>query len=183
MASGQRVIALPDTVESIGKEAFYNEHGSHTTVQALPESLKELGEGAFSGVQLEDAAFPAGLKEIPAKAFSEAQFELGEAKVRLPDGLRRIGEDAFSGAEMSHVQLPDSLEEIGSRAFAGCTAEIVECFETETPVPQEGNIKEYAFASCLNLTSVQLPAGITEMGADIYLGCTALQNVASPAGL
>lgn len=184
VASGQRAIVIPDTVESIGKEAFYNsEPGIHTAVQALPESLNELGEGAFSGVRLEDASFPAGLQEIPAGAFSGVQFEMGEAAVRLPDGLRKIGEEAFQGAEMTQVQLPDSLEEIGACAFEHCTAETVECFETEAPVPQKGKIQEYAFAGCQSLTSAQLPAGITEMGADIYLGCTALQNLAWPAGL
>lgn len=183
VASGQRSIALPDTVEFIGEQAFAVEPGSHVTVQALPSSLRELGAEAFSRCRLEDASFPAGLTAIPAKAFSEAQFELGEAAVRLPDGLQSIGAEAFWGAEMARVQLPDSLETIGACAFAGCTAKLVECFETEAVLPRTGTVGECAFANCPNLTAAQLPAGITEMGADVYAGCTALQSLAWPAGL
>lgn len=179
VASGQRAIALPDTVEFIGERAFAVEPGSRVTVQALPSSLRELGAQAFSGCRLEDASFPAELTAIPAKAFSEAQFELGEAAVRL----QSIGAEAFWGAEMARVQLPDSLETIGACAFAGCTAKLVECFETEAALPQTGTIGECAFADCPNLTAAQLPAGITEMGADVYAGCTALQSLAWPAGL
>lgn len=183
VASGQRSIALPDTVEFIGEQAFAVEPGSHVTVQALPSSLQELGAEAFSGCRLEDASFPAGLAAIPTKAFLQAQFEWGEAAVRLPDGLQSIGAEAFWGAEMARVQLPDSLETIGACAFAGCTAKFVECFETEAALPQTGTIGECAFADCPNLTAAQLPAGITEMGADVYAGCTALQSLAWPAGL
>lgn len=183
VVSGRRAIALPDTVEFIGERAFAYESGSRTTVQALPSSLRELGAEAFSRCRLEDASFPAGLTAIPAKAFSEAQFELGEAAVRLPDGLQSIGADAFWGAEMARVQLPDSLEEIGACAFAGCTAQLVECFETEAELPQTGAVGECAFADCANLTAAQLPAGITEMGADVYAGCAVLQSLAWPAGL
>ena len=154
VASGQRAIALPDTVEFIGERAFAVEPGSRVTVQALPSSLRELGAQAFSGCRLEDASFPAELTAIPAKAFSEAQFELGEAAVRL----QSIGAEAFWGAEMARVQLPDSLETIGACAFAGCTAKLVECFETEAALPQTGTIGECAFADCPNLTAAQLPA-------------------------
>lgn len=183
VASGRRAIALPDTVEFIGERAFAVEPGSRVTVQALPSSLRELGAQAFSGCRLEDATFPAGLTAIPAKAFLQAQFALGEAAVRLPDGLQSIGAEAFWGAEMARVQLPDSLETIGACAFAGCTAKLVECFETEAALPQTGTVGECAFADCPNLTAAQLPAGITEMGADVYAGCTALQSLAWPAGL
>ena len=103
--------------------------------------------------------------------------------MQLPAGLRTIGEAAFAGAQMDQVQLPDSVEKIGERAFEGCAARTVECFETEAAVPEKGKAERRAFADCAHLISAQLPAGITELGENLYSGCPALQNLAWPAGL
>ena len=183
VASGESLLLLPDTVESIGERAFAAGSASHTAVQALPASLRELGKEAFSGTALEEGAFPERLEEIPEQAFAGTRFGQGNGTVRLPAGLRTIGEAAFAGAQMDQVQLPDSVEKIGERAFEGCTARTVECVETEAAVPEKGKAERRAFADCAHLISAQLPAGITELGENLYSGCPALQNLAWPAGL
>lgn len=190
--SEQLLVQIPDTVETIGHQAFANDTRGYTgrasetrtvAVQALPASLKELGSRAFVDCDLEEGTFPAGLKEIPENAFVGAKFGQGSGNLELPAGLDVIGARAFMHAEMSQILLPDSLERMGESAFEGCTARRVTCFDTEGEIPKKGKIEYRAFANCPSLEILELPAGATQVGEDLFRGSEALKELVWPAGL
>ena len=87
--------ALPDSVTSISKAAFYDCAG--LTDVTLPDGMKSIGEGAFYGC--------AGL-----------------ARVSIPNGVTSIGNAAFYGCEsLTEAAIPDSVTEFGDYVFSGCT--------------------------------------------------------------
>ncbi|MBQ8387544.1 MAG: leucine-rich repeat domain-containing protein [Clostridia bacterium] len=85
----------------------------------LPDSIKEIGIGAFSFCpELRSAELPAGLTVIRENAFRGCE-DLKE--VKLPDSVRLVEKGAFRGCRgLRNLYMPAGLEEIRSGAFADC---------------------------------------------------------------
>ena len=85
----------------------------------LPDSIRELGVGAFSGcVNLESVELNEGLKRLKKETFSGC-VKLED--VRLPDTLESIGEWAFRGcANLKTIVIPNNVREICAEAFLSC---------------------------------------------------------------
>ena len=67
---------------------------------------------------------------------------------------------------------------IGSYAFCGCSG------LTSLTLPAGiTEIGSYAFNGCSGLTSLTLPAGITEIGSGAFYGCSGLTSLTLPAGI
>lgn len=107
-------------------------------------------------------------------------------KVTLADGLIIIGEGAFSDCvNMQEVSLDvhGTLQTIGQKAFYNCQA-----LQTFTLPLNVTRIGDQAFENCSALRSVDLlSAGnnnqLTDLGRDLFKGCTALQNITFPSGV
>lgn len=84
---------------------------------ALPDSVKTIGEGAFSGVEgLKTIIIPESVTEIGTNAFSNNQTL---EKVIIKGNLLKIGDSAFDkAANLKEINLPDSINYIGQYAFA-----------------------------------------------------------------
>ena len=71
-----------------------------------------------------------------------------------------------------------SNDVIGHHAFAGCRG------LTSLTLPAGiTEIGDYAFAGCRGLTSLTLPAGITEIGDGAFKACSGLTSLTLPAGI
>ena len=71
-----------------------------------------------------------------------------------------------------------SNDVIGKCAFKGCSG------LTSLTLPAGiTEISSYAFSSCSGLTSLTLPAGITSIGDDAFYGCSGLTSLNLPAGI
>ena len=69
-------------------------------------------------------------------------------------------------------------DEIGSYAFSGCSR------LTSLTLPAGiTEIRDHAFRGCSGLTSLNLPAGITWIGGDAFYGCSGLTSLNLPAGI
>lgn len=126
---GKRLLAYPpmkegntytvlDGVEEIADSAFYGSR--YLTQVQLPQSLQEIGGGAFAGAKLLQSVTGAGqLRIIGDDAFYECRkLEIFE----LPDTLERIGNRAFSRCIPLSVpiEFPSCLKYFGKNVFDDC---------------------------------------------------------------
>ncbi len=86
-------IEIPDTVEYIGKEAFYYCYSLSSVI--LPSGLKNLGASCFYRCRKLDM-------------------------IVLPEGLASIGEKCFQYTSIEEITLPKNLKYISGHTFVGC---------------------------------------------------------------
>lgn len=111
-----RIGGLP--VNEIGKGAFAAKNNSDPPLieqVMIPDTVKKMGEGAFSRSGVRSVVFGDGVKDIHKESFLLCRrLEY----VRLPAGLMSVGESAFRLCEnLRYIILPDSLRTIGENAF------------------------------------------------------------------
>lgn len=89
-------VILPEGLETIGKEAFYNNFNLKRI--AFPSTLKTIGADAFSGCnQLGSISLPTSLQNIPENAFRDCS---SLTEVRIPSTITSIGNKAFYGCSL-----------------------------------------------------------------------------------
>ncbi|MBQ9112308.1 MAG: leucine-rich repeat protein [Clostridia bacterium] len=121
-------IIVPDTVTSIGKNAFANCAGVSITVEG---SVTSLGDGAFKGCDvLMSITLGEGLTSVPYEAFSGCT---ALEAIRIPESVTVICENAFEECEaLSSVMLHSTAAVIEDAAFRFCEAlETVYYYGTE----------------------------------------------------
>ena len=169
-------VRIPESIEEIGFGAFsYNE-----TIQEvhLPESVKILQGSAFSRCSSLKRANLENIREIGGSAFSGCSQLNVDA---LPDGLETIGKGAFSYCyEVKNIKLPSSLTVLGSTV-------------TESELQTNG-VFEYSGLEQIDLASkisviearafkntsikaVTIPENIKVIGEEAFYGCKDLQSV------
>ena len=205
-------LTLPDDLTKIGDGAFGECSG--LTNLTFPSSLTKIGDNAFyqcSG--LKSLTFPNGLTEIGDKAFAYCS---GLRSLTLPDGLTKIGAGIFQNcSSLMSLTIPSSITEVGSNAFDGCSSlnevryiihddlaayvqrghpdmdfkcpfryylngKEITSLEIPTGVT---SIKKNAFCGCSSLTNLTLPAGITEIGDKAFCICSGLGSLTLPDGI
>jgi hypothetical protein len=128
--SGITSISLPDSLTSIGSEAFYSCR-SLTTIH-LPDSLTSIGLDAFRSCS-------------------------SLTTIHLPDSLTSIGSEAFSScAQLTRVDLPDTLTSIGFQAFAFCNSLNTAIIRNATP-PAIPDYLYYNIFHSSGITQIYVP--------------------------
>ncbi|MDE6083329.1 MAG: leucine-rich repeat domain-containing protein, partial [Muribaculaceae bacterium] len=108
-------LEFPEGLTSIGGGAFAG--CDKITEVKVPDTVKEIGEGAFKGTSLTTITLPDSLEKIGGGAFEGTDL----TTVVVPDNVKEIGEGAFKGcSELKTVVLGNGLEEVGENAFEGC---------------------------------------------------------------
>ena len=157
--SALATFAFPQTLTSIGAESF---SGSGITYANLPQSVRYLGAGAFSGcTALTTIQIPAAIEAIRDRTFRNCT-EL--KNVTIPEGIRYIGVAAFQNdVSLQSIALPQSLLTISDNAFegSGVGAGLVLPAALRT-------IGTRAFAGCMRLTSLTIPADVRKMGSQAF---------------
>ncbi len=170
----QGTMEVPEGVHVIEKYAFKK---SHLSEVRLPDSLREIGEGAFDdcSARFTDPAIPSHVEKIGEGAFSDCR-EIKE--IRLPEGIKVVGEHMFSGcSKLTDVYLPQGITAIEKCAFAYCNFESID-------LPKDvQSIGEGAFLGCDRLKSMDLPEGLTSIGEGAFSKCTKIKEIRLPEGI
>ena len=112
------------------------------------------------------------------------------ADYRVPAEVKTLGEFSFmNNRNLKKVELPDTLTSIEVEAFYECT-ELTDVdvynvsdgtvIESEYAVDLPDGLQELgtaAFAACLKIPSVRVPAQITELHGQTFFDCTSLEKV------
>ena len=104
-------INLPTSLESIGDRAFY--HTSITTIN-LP-NVKSIGNEAFASSGLEEANVLSSLESIGDRAF----YNTSITTINLPN-VKSIGNEAFASSGLEEANFSSSFESLGEDVFADC---------------------------------------------------------------
>lgn len=154
-------------VNTIGTEAF---KGSNLTSIVFPNSLKEIGEGAFSGTKL-----TGGVKFNTASnvVFGKGAFYFSDiVSVQLPY-TTEISNSMFSHCYHLKEVTFGKVGIISNGAFHSCHA----LTQIDLRGSEVRQIGEAAFASCTALTKVFLPASIEKIDGLVFGYCKALQSI------
>ena len=157
-------LQIPDTIATIGKEAFCDLSGLYKIF--IPDGIEKIGYYAFgqnpeiqhiemtdSVVEIEDSAFAfcgnlvsvvlsKNLRSISKELFCECE---NLTDVSIPDNVVSVGEDAFAGCKkIRELYVPDSVREIGKNAFpTGCLLCVEEGSYAEEYCKQQGLTYHY----------------------------------------
>lgn len=114
--SALQSVVMPDSVTSIGKDAFAE---SGLVSVLIPDSVTTIGEMAFSMCRnLQQVKIGTGVTSIGKSAFTETAV----SEVVIPDGVENIGDSAFRKcANLRKLTIGTNVQSIGNLAFDECT--------------------------------------------------------------
>ena len=161
-------ITIPNSVTSIGNNAFYNCSG--LTSVTIPNSVTSIGEGAFGSCSgLTSITIPNSVTSIGMYAFSYCS---GLTSIAIPNSVTSFGGYAFANSGLTSITIPNSITTINYNAFENCTA------LTSVSIPNSvTSIGNYAFNGCINLTSISIPNSVTSIGMYAFSYCYGLTSV------
>ena len=88
-------INIPDSVKTIGKNAFYS--CTRLTNISLPDSIKSIGERSFYNCSsLKEITIPTSVESIGKEAFYDS---IGLREIHIPSSVKKIEDNAFLNCE------------------------------------------------------------------------------------
>ena len=166
-----RRIILPESIQEIGDFAFSRMEIKQINI---PKSLRKFGRSSFSNchwLSTNPLVIPEGVTSIPPQCFINCQcFK----ELVLPSTLNTIKELAFYNTRVEKVNFPEGLEHIKAAAFYGC-----DLIEAILP----GTLKELSdgtFSMCPKLKEIKIAEGITKIPFDFVSYCQSLEKVNIP---
>ena len=139
-----------------------------------------------------DVHFEEGTRRIGDWAFDGC---VSVTNIQVCDGVEYIGTAAFRNCAIRSVIVPATVSSLGMAAFAGCRdvvnvvadASLMPCSQM---IPASyGGIKSYsvsegspfvcdsAFADCVSLEVVTVPASVTNIAENAFTGCNSLSRI------
>ncbi len=172
-------VTLPDSLEYIGRGAFYGCGSFFLMSINIPRSLKEIDDYAFyecpgltlrseDGLYANSFSNAPNLERIGRSAFYQSAFIGANVEISEEGGATPVpGRFDLSG-----------VDEIDAYAFYGCAG--IETLYIGNGVQKIG---DRAFGNSTSIKSVTIAPTVTEMGIRVFYKCTELQNVVIGNGL
>lgn len=178
-------IAIPAQIDgkdvtAIGDYCFAN---SDIVTVVCPNTLETIGESAFANCyELRKIELNYGLQSIGNSAFL---FCKSLNFIHIPDSVTLFGEMSFSAAGLTSMEYEASAEELPRSCFSGTDMKevtisgkvkkvgvsvLANSKELEKVVIKDGveSIGTIAIAGCPKLTSITLPASVTEIAEKAF---------------
>jgi len=168
-------LSIPSSVTSIGNFAFYG--CSSLTSIAIPSSVTSIGDFAFyECTSLASLSIPSSVTSIGDCAFWGC---CALASLAIPSSVTSFGEEAFMDCvSLTTLAIPSSVTSIGGWAFYGCSA------LASLAIPSSvTSIGDWAFAGCSALASLAIPSSVTSIGEEAFYGCSSLTSIAIPSSV
>ncbi len=168
-----RQVVMQTECEEIGDYAFAGCSSLSGIDWTKQVNLKRIGTQAFAGTSINTLNMSGNRKltQIGDWAFSGVQI----SSVKLPASLTQVGEGVFYySKKISEISLPTNLTSIGSYALAGTNISNNEFIPLQSSIETIG---DYAFYNLDQLTTLQLPGSLSYVGAKAMAGMTGLDSI------
>ena len=158
----------------------------------IPDSVTSIGDEAFWGC--EGLADPNGLVIIRIVLYS---YVGEAASVEIPNSVTSIGKSAFSGcSSLRSITIPDSVTSIGEGAFWGCEGladpnglviirSVLYGYKgnaTSIEIPDSvTSIENGVFYKCSRLTSITVSGSVKSIGKEAFTTCVNLKDFTCPS--
>ena len=162
-------VVLHDKVLTIGYDAFRG--CSELEIFELPESVKAIGGGAFSGSGIKKFVLPKTMTSVPYNLFDGSAL----TEIILHDNVTGFGEAAFAGSKLTEIKIPKLIESLGDwygGEFEGCKELKKVTFEGDAVHTITDNAFSYS-----GLESFVCPDSVTILGGWAFQKCEDLEYV------
>ena len=181
LVGGCKNTIIPNSVTNIGAGAF---SGSGLTAITIPNSVTSIGEGAFGGCSgLTSISIPNSVTSIDREAFGGCS---GLTSIAIPKSVTSIGYDVFNGCSgLENIEVEsnnvvyDSRENCNAIIMTAENKLIVGCRNTIIPSTVT-TIGDAAFHWCSGLTAIAIPEGVMTIEGGAFSWCTGLTFVSIP---
>ncbi|MBE7053642.1 MAG: hypothetical protein E7391_05135 [Ruminococcaceae bacterium] len=151
-----KTLILPDTLKELGVGAFYGSSSLETV--RIPNDVK-IGREAFANCKSLKSIDLSNVLILETGAFSDCE---NLENVILSENLQEIPMNAFRNTKLSHIDIPRSVKKIGQGAFHNTALESVIIPGTVEIIGQG------AFSTCQKLKSVVISYGTKVLDYDRY---------------
>lgn len=175
---------IPDTVETIGNEAFFNCYGMyHITISKNVKSIGELvfyrylplgcyfsftvdSENEYFTADEDGSLFSKDMTVLYRYAYKTGDEDafFNFVTYKIPNTVTEIGSAAFQGSTeysalggLLYVEFPQNLTKIGSNAFDNCT--------------YLGDSSMLMLAGDIESVDIVIPDSVTEIGTEAFIAC------------
>ena len=134
---------------------------------SIPMGITKIGVDTFTHTGLESITIPDSVREIGTRAFTGCK---NLKTVELPTGVE-LYLSAFSLSGLESIELKD-VKLQGHFIFYVCEQLKSVTIKGDTTV-----IPDWTFKDCIDLTHVELPEALKQIGPDVFYGCKKLRKI------
>ncbi len=161
LIQGCNTTVIPNTVASIGNEAFYGFNG--LTSISIPNSVTSIGYDAFYGCSSLTSVNYTGTIAQWCNIFF---YTPSSNPIYYSHSL------CINNTPITNLIIPDGVTSIRGNAFAGCSS-LISVIIPNSVTSIGGN----AFAGCSSLISVIIPNSVTSIGCNAFRNCSGNMEV------